>query len=54
MSRNKKILIGLGLVVVLGGIAYANIKFKRQDGVFVVVSTTGNFSLLKGVWSGCE
>ena len=37
MSRNKKILIGLGLVVVLGGIAYANVKFKRQDGVVVNV-----------------
>ena len=37
MSRNKKVLIGLGIVVVLGGIAYANVKFKRQDGVAVNV-----------------
>lgn len=37
MSRNKKILIGLGIVVVLGAVAYANIKFKRQDGVTVNV-----------------
>ena len=39
MSRNKKILIGLGLVVVLGGIAYANVKFKRQEGTTVNVET---------------
>jgi len=37
MSRNKKILIGLGIVVVLGGIAFANVKFKRQDGIVVNV-----------------
>ena len=37
MSRNKKILIGVGIVVVLGGIGYANVKFKRQDGVAVNV-----------------
>ena len=37
MSRNKKILIGVGVVVVLGGIAYANVKFKRQDGIAVNV-----------------
>jgi len=37
MSRNKKILIGVGVVVVLGAIAYANVKFKRQDGVAVNV-----------------
>lgn len=28
--------------------------FKRQDGVFVVVSQTGDVSQLRGVWSGCE
>ena len=39
MSRNKKILVGLGVVVVLGGIAFANIKFKRQDGIVVNVET---------------
>ena len=32
MSRNKKIFIGLGIVVVLGAIVFANFKFKRQDG----------------------
>ena len=37
MSRNKKILIGVGVVVVLGGIAYANVKFKRQEGTVVNV-----------------
>src|SRR5260370_33547495 len=39
MSRNKKILVGLGIVVVLGGITYANIRFKRQDGLAVNVET---------------
>jgi HlyD family secretion protein len=39
MSRNKKILIGLGIVVVLGGITYANIRFKRQDGLAVNVES---------------
>ena len=39
MSRNKKILIGLGIVVVLGAVAYANFKFKRQDGITVNVET---------------
>ena len=33
MSRNKKILIGVGVVVVLGAVAFANVKFKRQDGI---------------------
>ena len=37
MSRSKKILIALGLVVVLGGIAFANFKYKRQDGITVNV-----------------
>jgi HlyD family secretion protein len=39
MSRNKKILVGLGIVVVLGGIAYANVKFKRETGIAVNVET---------------
>jgi HlyD family secretion protein len=37
MSRNKKILVGLGIVVALGGIAFANFKYKRQDGIAVNV-----------------
>jgi HlyD family secretion protein len=37
MSRKKKILIGVGVVVVLGGIAFANVKFKRQEGTVVNV-----------------
>lgn len=35
MSRNRKILIGVAIVVVLGAIAFANIKFKKADGVEV-------------------
>ena len=35
MSRNKKILIGLGLVLILGAIAYANFNFRRAEGVTV-------------------
>ena len=35
MSGKKKILIGVGIVVVLGGIAFANIKFKRTPGIEV-------------------
>jgi HlyD family secretion protein len=37
MSRNKKILIGVGVVVVLGAIAFANFKFKRQEGIAINV-----------------
>jgi HlyD family secretion protein len=37
MSRNKKILIGAGVVVILGAIAFVNIKFKRQEGTSVNV-----------------
>lgn len=37
MSRNKKILIGAGVVVVLGAIAFANVKFRRQEGTVVNV-----------------
>ena len=39
MSRNKKIFIGLGVVVVLAAVAFANIKYKRQDGIAVNVET---------------
>jgi HlyD family secretion protein len=35
MSRNKKILIGLGIVVVLGAIAFANVRFKKNTGIEV-------------------
>src|SRR5262245_43338069 len=33
MSGKKKILIGVGIVVVLGGVAFANVKFKRNTGI---------------------
>jgi HlyD family secretion protein len=39
MSRNKKVLIGLGIVVVLGAVVFANVKFKRQDGIAVNVES---------------
>ena len=39
MTRNKKILIGVGVVVILGALAFANFKFKRQDGLAVNVET---------------
>ena len=35
MTRNKKILIGVGVVIALGGIAFANFRFKRTEGVTV-------------------
>ena len=35
MSRKKKILIGAGVVVVLGAVAFANFRFKRTEGVTV-------------------
>ena len=35
MSRNKKILIGVGVVLILGAIVYANLAFKRNEGVTV-------------------
>jgi HlyD family secretion protein len=35
MSGKKKILIGVGVVVILGAIAFANFKFKRVEGVTV-------------------
>jgi HlyD family secretion protein len=37
MSRNKKILIGVGVVIVVGAIAFVNIKYKRQEGTSVNV-----------------
>jgi HlyD family secretion protein len=37
MSRNKKILIGVGVVVILAAIAFVNIKYKRQEGTSVNV-----------------
>ena len=35
MSRKKKIFIGVGILIVLGAIVYANIAFKRTEGVTV-------------------
>ena len=35
MSRNKKILIGVGVVVLLGAIAFANLNFRREQGTEV-------------------
>ncbi|HEX5475786.1 MAG TPA: efflux RND transporter periplasmic adaptor subunit [Vicinamibacterales bacterium] len=32
MTRNKKILIGIGVVLILGALAFANFKFKRTEG----------------------
>ena len=37
MSRKKKIFIGVGIALVLGAIAFANIRFRRSDGVTVNV-----------------
>jgi HlyD family secretion protein len=39
LTRNKKILLGVGILVVLGGVAYANFRFKRTDGVTVNTET---------------
>ena len=39
MSRNKKILIGVGIAILLGALAYANFAFTRQDGVEINVET---------------
>ena len=39
MSRNKKILIGVGVVVLLAAIVFANLKFKRTEGVTVNTET---------------
>ena len=35
MSRNKKILVGVAIVLVLGAVAFANVKFKRTEGLEV-------------------
>jgi len=35
MTGKKKLLIGIGVVVILGAIAYANFKFKRVEGITV-------------------
>ncbi len=35
MTRGKKILIGAGVALILGAIAFANVKFKRNEGVAV-------------------
>jgi HlyD family secretion protein len=35
LSRNKKILIGVGVAVVLGGLAFANLRFNRTEGTTV-------------------
>jgi HlyD family secretion protein len=37
MSRKKKIILGVGVVVVLGALAYANLGMKRQTGINVNV-----------------
>jgi HlyD family secretion protein len=39
LSRNKKILIGSGVVLMLGAIGYANFRFKRIEGVTVNVES---------------
>jgi HlyD family secretion protein len=35
MSRNKKILVAVAIVFVLGAVAFANFKFKKTDGITV-------------------
>jgi len=37
MTRNKKVLIGGGVVLILGALAFVNVKFKRQEGTTVNV-----------------
>lgn len=37
MSRNKKIMIAIGVAILLGGLAYANFAFTRQEGLEVNV-----------------
>jgi len=39
LSRNKKIVIGVGVVLVLAAIGYANVRFKRNPGVEVTTET---------------
>jgi HlyD family secretion protein len=45
MTRKKKLLIGLGIVVVLGGIAYANLGMTRTTGITVTVEKTARHDL---------
>src|SRR5688500_6651877 len=45
MTRKKKILIGLGVVVVLGAIAFANVRFKKVEGVEVTTEKIEKRSL---------
>src|SRR6185295_2213365 len=45
MTRKKKILIGLIVVVVLGGLAYANLGLKRPTGTPVNVEKIENRDL---------
>ncbi|MEO8521076.1 MAG: efflux RND transporter periplasmic adaptor subunit [Acidobacteriota bacterium] len=35
MSRNKKIIVGIVILLALGALAFANFKFKRNDGIEV-------------------
>lgn len=37
MSRNKKLLVGAGVVVLLGAIVFVNFKYKKQEGLGVNV-----------------
>ena len=39
MSTGKKVLIGVGIVVILGAIVYANLKFRQQTGTTVNVES---------------
>lgn len=39
MSRNKKVLIGVAVVIVLAAIVFVNVKYKRQEGTSVNVET---------------
>jgi HlyD family secretion protein len=45
MSGTKKLMIGAGLVVVLGGLAYANFAFRRTTGIQVNVEKIGRHDL---------
>lgn len=39
MSRTKKVLIGVGVLVILAAIVFANFRFKRNEGVTVNIET---------------
>ena len=45
MTRKKKMLIGAGIVVLLGAIAFVNIKFKKTEGLVVNVEKVQKRSL---------